>query len=240
MRSIRKLADCIGLKGTFQVARDFFGYESGPPGDISLLRQMILLREWFVDINVILVGEESFGSDEREEISSAVAFMRDAYATVDFGVGRVRWYAISTDDANGREHIADDDEAEELTHEWTVDNRGIDVFFVLTYAGSTVGTSPLKGPENKDANGPMTGVVLAIEGSRTVTGFVLAREVSRYLGLKDSDHENNLMFPTVPNGGNLTREQGDDLVSPRGRWAGPFVNFPCSRKAIVVLSGGYW
>jgi hypothetical protein len=71
---------------------------------------------------------------------------------------------------------------------------------VRTYAGTTVGLSPRKGPSDKDRNGPMTGVGLAVEGSATVTGFVLAREVCGYLGLKDSENDNNLMFPWVPNG----------------------------------------
>ena len=236
MLSLRRLASCIDLNGEFQVARDFFGYVTGAPQTISVLGQMKLLRRHHTHVNVILVGEEWFGQAEKEEIDGAVAFMRDTYATVDFGVGRVRWYVISTDDANGREHIADDNEAEDLTHEWTVDNFAIDVFFVLMYAGSTVGTSPRKGPSNKDAKG-MTGVVLAIEGTSTVTGYVLAREVGRYLGLKDSENSNNLMYPTVPNGGNLTRAQGDDMVSP-GKYMGPFVTWPCWRHSTLVLGGG--
>jgi hypothetical protein len=230
-RSLRRLADCIGLKGEFEVVRDFFGYTNGPPRQLSLLKQMKLLREYHVDINVILVGVEWFGDDELTEVDSAIAFMRDTFATADFGVGRVRWYQITTDEANGRQHIVNDAEAEDLTREWTVDNYAMDVFFVLTYAGSSIGTAPRKGPTNKNANGPMTGVVLAIEGVAAVTGNVLAREVARYLGLKDSDNSNNLMYPWVPNGAHLTREQGEDLIGP-GRYLGPFVMLGC-RKYIV-------
>jgi hypothetical protein len=230
-RSLRRLADCIGLKGEFEVVRDFFGYATGAPGQLSLLDQMKLLRQYHVNVNVILVGAEWFGDDELSEVDGAVAFMRNAFATVNFGVGRIRWYHITTDEANGREHIVNDAEAEDLTHEWTVDNYAMDVFFVLTYAGSSIGTAPRKGPTNKNANGPMTGVVLAIEGSPAVTGNVLAREVARYLGLKDSENSNNLMYPWVPNGGHLTREQGEDLIGP-GHYLGPFVVLGC-REYIV-------
>jgi hypothetical protein len=226
VRSVRRLADCLGLGDDFEIVRDFFGHATGAPGELSLLRQMKLMREYHVDINVILVGVEWFGDDERQEVDSAIAFMRDTYATVDFGVGRVRWYQITTDQANGREHIVNDAEAEDLTHEWSVDNYALDLFFVVTYAGSTIGTAPRKGPANKDANGQMTGVVLAIEGSSALTGNVLAREVARYIGLEDSDNSNNLMYPWVPNGANLTRAQGDDLISP-GAYLSPLVMFPC-------------
>ncbi len=226
MRSIRKVADCVGIEGNFHVVRDFFGYITGPPQQFSVGRQIRLMHRHHVMINAILVGVESFGNAEMAEIDQAVAFMRDTLATVNFGIGPVRWFQISADDANGREHIADDGEAKDLTQEWTVDNYAIDVFFVLTYAGSSIGTAPRKGPENKDAAFQMTGVVLAVEGSATVTGFVLAREVCRYMGLKDSDNDNNLMFPTVPNGGNLTWEQREDLVPSSVDWP-PFVLLPC-------------
>jgi hypothetical protein len=238
VRSLRTIADCIGVKGPFQVVRDFFGYATGAPQKISLLRQMKLTKQYHVHINLIRVGIESFTDADERELDRAVAFMRDTYASVDFGVGRVERYFIATDDASGREHIASDKEAEDLTEEWSVPNNAMDVFCVLTYAGSAVGSSPREGPEDKDRTGPMTGVVLAIEGNPTVTGFVLAKEVCRYLGLKDSDNSNNLMFATVPNGGNLTRDQGAEMVGDR--FLAPFVKFPCGADLVTHVGGGYW
>jgi hypothetical protein len=184
---------------------------------------------------LILVGVESFGNDEFEEIDRAMAFMRDTLATVEFGVGPAHWFQITTDDANGYEHIGSDGEAKDLTREWSVDNQILDVFFVLTYAGSSIGTAPRKGPGvlDKDAVFQMSGVVLAVEGSPSVTGFVLAREVCRYMGLRDSDNENNLMFPTVPNGGNLTWAQRDELVPSTNDWP-PFVEVGCSVEGPVA------
>jgi hypothetical protein len=237
VRSLRTIADCIGVKGLFQVARDFFGYATGAPRQVSLLRQLRLMKQYHVHINLIRVGIESFTDADERELDSAVAFMRDTYASVDFGVGRVARYSIATDDARGREHIASDREAEDLTEEWSVPNKAMDVFCVLSYAGSTVGSAPLEGPEDKDRTGPMTGVVLAIEGNATVTGFVLAKEVCRYLGLRNSDNSNNLMFATLPNGGNLTREQGAEMVGER--FLAPFVKFPCGAHIEKGLGGGY-
>jgi hypothetical protein len=228
VKSLRQIArGCLGIRGEFQVVRDFFGYVTGAPQEVSLLRQLNLL-DAHVNISLIRMGIESFTQQDEEEIDAAVAFMRDTYAAVDIGVGAVERFFVTTDDTNGRDHIADDDEAEELTHEWSTAYGSIDVFLVRTYAGSAVGAAPLEGPEDKDKNGPMTGVVLALEGSTTVTGFALAWLVGCYLGLKESDNSNNLMFATVPNGANLTQEQRGEMLDsglayfgcgPWVRWA---------------------
>src|SRR5688572_13937761 len=127
---------------------------------------------------------------------------------VNLGVGRVRRYFITDADANNHENIGSDGEAEDLTNEWTVDNRALDIFFVLTYSGDAIGLSRVDGPCDKDAKG-MDGSVVAIETA--LTGAVLAHEAGHYLGLDHSDDDNNLMFRSVPNGGNLTNNQGADM-----------------------------
>lgn len=239
MLSVRNLAECLGINGDFQVVRDFFGHQTGAPEQLSLFRQLHLVRQYHVDINVILVGSESFGWREQQEIDGAIAYMRRVYGSVNYGVGRVRWFDITHDQANGHDHIADDGEAKDLTQEWSVDNLALDVFFVLTYAGSTIGSAPRKGPEGKNAWGSMTGVVLAIEGTPFDTGQVLAREVCRYLGLKDHENDNNLMYPTVPNGGNLTPTQGSDMIAT-GTYLNNYTMFPCIKAYDIVLTGGQW
>jgi hypothetical protein len=98
----------------------------------------------------------------------------------------------------------------DLTNDWTVPNSALDIFWVLTYSGSTIGYSRVDGPCDKDAKG-MDGSVVAIEGAVTTTGFVLAHEAGHYLGLSHSSSSGNLMFGTVPNGGNLTSGQGSDM-----------------------------
>lgn len=209
MASLRASAACIGISGSFSVLRDYYGYVS-LPGPLSVRTQLLLLQGEFVDVNLIRVGIEQFTSGDESEIDAAVQFTRDTYATVNLGIGRVLRFFITNNDANGRDNIADNGEAETLTDEWTVDNAALDVFFVRTYAGSTIGLSAVEGPCDNDAKG-MDGSVVAMEGSDTTTGFVLAHEVGHYLGLSHVNNANRLMNPTVPNGGALTSSEGANL-----------------------------
>jgi hypothetical protein len=202
------MAACIGITGTFSVVEHFFGYLSIPQ-DLSLQAQVRRLQGRYVNMNLIRVGVEFFTAADEREIDAAVQFTRDTYATVDLGVGRVRRYFILAADANNHENIGSDGEAEDLTNEWTVDNHALDIFFVLTYAGDTVGLSAQDGPCDKDAKG-MDGSVVAIETGST--GTALAHEAGHYLGLGHRDDDDaNLMFPALPNGGDLTSGQGADM-----------------------------
>ena len=97
MASLREIADCIGIKKNFEVVRDFFGYQTGAPGQISLLRQMRLAQGYHVHLNLIRVGVETFTDADEQEIDSAVAFTRDTLAAVDFGVANVGRRSISSD-----------------------------------------------------------------------------------------------------------------------------------------------
>jgi len=163
-----------------------------------------------VHMNFIRVGSDQFTSADLSEMDGALQFTRDTYATVSLGVGRIEHFVISTAEADGAENIDNDDEAEELTNDWTVPNSALDIFWVLTYSGSTIGLSRVDGPCDKDAKG-MDGSVVAIEGSPNTTGFVLAHEAAHYLALSHSTSSSNLMFGTVPNGGVLTSSQGADM-----------------------------
>lgn len=210
MASLKAIASCIGVSGSFSVTRDFLGFIRGVPGDVSILTQVRRLQGRHVHMNFIRVGSDQFTNADFDEMDAALQFTRDNYAQVDLGIGRVEHYFITTSEAGGAENINNDDEAEELTNDWTVPNSSLDIFFVLTYAGSTIGLSRVDGPCDKDAKG-MDGSVVAIEGSVNTTGFVLAHEAGHYLGLSHSSSSGNLMFGTVPNGGNLTSGQGSDI-----------------------------
>jgi hypothetical protein len=163
-----------------------------------------------VHVNAIAVGSDLFTSADWQEVSDSIQRTRTIYATIGLTVGRVEWYGIPVGSARGREHIDDNGEAEALTDEWTVPNHALDVFFVRTYAGATIGLSRLDGPCDKNAKG-MDGSVVAIEGSTSITGLVAAHEMAHYLGLGHVDDVNNLMNPTVPNNGNLSADQGNNM-----------------------------
>ena len=187
MDSLRSIASCIGVTGTFSVARDFLGFIRGAPSDVSVLTQVRRLQGRHVHMNFIRVGSDQFTDSDFSEMDAALQFTRDNYAQVSLGVGRIEHFVISTADADGADNINNDDEAEELTNDWTVPNSALDIFWVLTYSGSTIGLSRVDGPCDKDAKG-MDGSVVAIEGTaehrpascsptkpRTTSGWSTAR-----------------------------------------------------------------
>ena len=64
-----------------------------------------------LSINIIRVGSDQFTSTDEGEISSAVAFTRNTYATIGLTLDRVQNFGIPTALANGREIIDSDGEA---------------------------------------------------------------------------------------------------------------------------------
>ena len=123
------MVNCIGLSGSVSIVRDFYGYLKTPT-PLSLTKQVRLLKGSYIDVNLIRVVIESFTPKNEEVIDSSVQRVRDIYATVGIGVGRVQRFFITTQDANGKDKIDSNDEAEALTEEWTVDNSAIDAFIV--------------------------------------------------------------------------------------------------------------
>lgn len=196
MASLRQVAGCIGLSGEFSIIRHFFGYGAAPKA-LSLLTQVRLVKTKHIGLNMIRVGVELFTNDDERALDGGLQFARDVFGAVPLGIGRVRHYQITLDEADGYEDIDSDCEASDMTEDWTVPNQSIDVFVVRTYASDGIGASPTGGPCDKDDKGP-TGVLIAIEETRNfegldLTGKTLVHELAHYLGINHVDDDTNLM-----------------------------------------------
>jgi len=163
-----------------------------------------------ISINLIKVGSEQFTAADNTTINNAVTVLRNTYSSVGVSLRRVENWFITNVQANGRDILDDNGEAETLTDEWTVPNNNVDVFLVKLFVGSVAGLSPVGGPCDKDAKG-MDGMVVELIGS--MTGLALAHELGHYLGLSHVSDSTNLMFPSAPNGGQLTAAQGATMKS---------------------------
>jgi Metallo-peptidase family M12B Reprolysin-like len=203
--SLRDIADrCLGLKDGFSVVRDFFGYQRLAKGTDSLLTQVKLLSSGkHIGVNVIYVGSDLWLNEDFIEVDAALRKMRAIYAQVNIAIAHIGYYTITTAMAPGREHINDDDEAFDLTNEYTVPNDGLDVFMVLTYGTPAAGISEVDGPCDKNDGWftNMSGSVVAIRDSSDksgkFTGLIMAHEVGHYLGLKHyKNAQDRLMYPT--------------------------------------------
>lgn len=200
MTSVRQMAACMGLFGEMSLIDDFFGYSHrGHTGDVSLLQQIRLLQGKHLDINLILVGQENFTAENKKEIDGALQEMRRIYGTVQLGIARVGYYGIPEADARESGVVGSTlalDDAHAITNDWSVDNDGLDVFFLIKWdlfkGPGTIGRSNVLGPCIKSASSfgfEMTGCVVSIEGDPVITANVLAHEAGHYLGL---DHINDL------------------------------------------------
>ena len=229
MASIRQLAACIGLPINLSVLGDFLGFfrRTLPPDPtgvrvtVSLLRQARLLKGPHFNLNVIAIGVENFTDAEDIQTDYSVFKIRNIYAQVGVGVGRIKYFQVTVADANGLDAPTTEDQLEEIGHKWVVNNDALDVatpfaMNVASNGGVTLGLSPQPGPCVDKDNKGMNGSVVGLFGSEQ-TARTFAHEVGHNLGLgHQNDHPANLMCQSgvassIRNSVNLTNDQGDDI-----------------------------
>jgi hypothetical protein len=224
--SIRSLLNCIDVdtSQTVSVLGHMFGFaQRRMPRDpdptvrssVSLLRQMRALQGRHLHINVIRVGFDGIPAADRDEavekFDYAIYRTRNIYRTVSLGIGRVEHFAVSTADANGRDDIGSEDEADALSDEWSVPNDGVDVFVVRSISAGFVGISPVpgscqKGPDNDGLVGGESG-----RGFEAVAR-TFAHEVGHFL---DLPHNHGDDCPTTTAGQNNLMAQTRCALSTR-------------------------
>jgi Metallo-peptidase family M12B Reprolysin-like len=205
MISLREISTCVGLTGGFSVVRDFFGYRQIRFAfEVSLLSQARLLRGPHIHLNFIQVGSELFTDSIERNVDRGLLELREIYAQVGVGVGRVEHFAISVAQADGAEEIADHDEGRELMENWSVPNNGIDIFLVIDIEG-VHGFSPIGGPCDKDDK--WSGVVIV--AGHPLLGRNLAHEIGHYLGLEHVEAKGNVMEKDE-------FDMGEDLTAGQG------------------------
>jgi hypothetical protein len=245
--SVRQIAQsCLGATGSISVNTHVYGYifrqtdgsvfgtlggndtfpGTGGARTRSLKRHLQTISGQSTDLVVILVAHENdfSGSVTRDQVTKAqyaIQVARDLYAQVNLGIRKINWQRIPVADAGGYANIADRDEAQDLTDDWSGPGGGIDVFLVQSI-GDAGGWSNVDGPCDKASKSDLSGAVIELSGSRRFTGVLLGHEVGHYLKLEHTNTITNMMGADTNGDGigeitsnstNLTSSQGSKMRS---------------------------
>lgn len=197
--SVKAILGCIGVPtaGTVSILGQMFGFSRArvPPdpdtsvtAQVSVLQLVRDLQGPHIHVNVIRVGFDTLSATDQDEafrkLDYAIYRTRNIYRPAGLGVGRVEHYFIDAADSNGRDDLGSEDEADELSDEWSVPGSGIDAFVVRNISDTDfVGISPVGGSCDK---GDKDDGLVAGEIGRDFESFsrTFAHEIGHFLGLE--------------------------------------------------------
>lgn len=216
--SVKAILGCIGVPtaGPVSILGQMFGFSRArvPPdpdtsvtAQVSVLRLVRDLQGPHIHVNVIRVGFDTLSATDQDvgfrKLDYAIYRIRNIYRPAGLGVGRVEHYVIDAADSNGRDDIGSEDEADELSDEWSVPGSGIDAFVVRNISDTFVGISPVGGSCDK---GDKDDGLVAGEINRDDESFsrTFAHEIGHFLGLEHNHGggDNCENCPTTTNGRN--------------------------------------
>jgi hypothetical protein len=151
MTSIKSLLNRMGVPTTepISLSQNLFGFLRGVVPDdpdpsvtarVSVRQQIENVGGKHIHLNVILVGFDQIADlDEAlERVDYAIYRIHNIYRQVGIGIGRVEYYDIPSAQAGGADDIGSEGEADELSDDWSVFNRGIDVLLSVISAIATL------------------------------------------------------------------------------------------------------
>lgn len=201
MASLKAIVGCLGIDAGAEISvlGEVFGFirrrvptdpDNTVTAQVSLLGLIRGAKQQHIHLNIIRVGFDAISGgataqdDALHKLDYALYRMRNIYAQVSLGVGRVEHYFIDAADAGGFDDLGSEDEADDLIAAWSVPNSGVDAFVVRNISSSDfVGkASDIPGECDKEAKDD--GVV-AGEIGRGFEAFArtFSHEVGHHLGL---------------------------------------------------------
>jgi hypothetical protein len=243
MASVKAMMNCVGIdtSANVSVLFHFFGFirqalpadPTGATSQVSLLEQVRGVQGEHIHLNVIRVGFDAIAGGAPaldtalEKLDYATYRTREIYSQVNLGVGRVQHWFITASDADGKDDLGSEGEADDLIAEWSVPNAGIDAFVVRNISDADFVGKASDIPGDCDKESKDDGVI-AGEIGRGFEGFArtFAHEIGHHLGLKHN-HGGSPDCPGTTNGCNNLMAQTRCATSCGG-----------GTRAATLLTGG--